>query len=173
MNDEIVPGRDETPMSGPLCDAGGSGGVLVVMRSLGLILALALAAPAAAAGSALSSPAGAPSCGTYRGGPAGLGHGAVGGPECLLDAYRAHCRAAGYRLSIFGVDTSAVYDFRLVDRGGRCTIAVTSTFRVFPRPARAPIAGVCSSLARRGGGVVARGCTGKDLASTISLTGTS
>jgi hypothetical protein len=91
----------------------------------------------------------------------------------MLRAYRHDCLDAAYRLSRFGVDTVAVEDFHVARRSGRCAVAVTGTFRVVPQPPHSTAGGFCRSLRRRGTDVVAGGCTGTGLPTTISLTGRS
>jgi hypothetical protein len=131
-----------------------------------LVAALALVACGGTAA------AGAPvNCGSLTAGPGALTRGDRGGPSCLLHAYRNHCTVATYRLSMFGVDTIAVDDFRLVLHGGGCRIEVASSFRVVPQPQRSALHGACSRLVARGSDVVAEGCTGGNLPPTVSLTG--
>jgi hypothetical protein len=108
-------------------------------------------------------------------GATSIGPGAVvrpsptGGAHCFLAAYRANCRPASYRLSMFGVDTVATRDFRLVPSGAGCLIALTTSFHVVPQPAHVTGKGTCRRLRAIGTNVVADGCTGRGLPATISL----
>jgi hypothetical protein len=138
-------------------------------RPAGLVVAAAAVAAALAAGSPAQGAT--PSCGTRSVGPGTLVRGTGAGAPCLLAAYQHGCRAASYRLSMFGVDTSAVSDFRTAKHGGGCVVAVTSTTRVFPRPPNAPKTGTCASLKKSGTDVVAVRCRGGGLAPSLSLTG--
>lgn len=93
------------------------------------------------------------------------------GAVCLLHAYRQHCRAAVYELSVFGIDTIARDEFRLVSDGGNCRIRVATSFTVVPQKPRPQGSGECSSLSVRGSDVVAAGCVGSGLPRSFSLTG--
>jgi hypothetical protein len=110
-------------------------------------------------------------CESLTTGPTALPSGGSSGALCLLHAYRQHCRPAVYELSTFGVDTIARDDFRLVLGGGRCRVQVVTTFRVVPQKARPQGSGHCSVLDLQGADVVARGCVGAGLPSSLSLTG--
>jgi len=100
--------------------------------------------------------------------PAGKG---LSGAACLLHDYRQRCRAATYELSIFGIDTIARDEFRLVSVTGNCRIKVTTSFTVVPQKPRQEGSGECSSLSARGSDVIASGCVGSDLQRSFSLTG--
>ena len=76
-----------------------------------------------------------------------------------------------YELSIFGVDTIARDEFRLVMLDGACRVKVTASFTVVPQRPRPQGSGECRWVAMRGSDVIAGGCTGSGLPSTISLTG--
>jgi hypothetical protein len=89
----------------------------------------------------------------------------------LLNADRQHCRAAVYELSIFGIDTIARDEFRLVTDGGICRIKVATSFTVVPQKPRRGGSGECSSLSARGSDVVASACVGSGLPRSFSLTG--
>ena len=111
-------------------------------------------------------------CGSMSVGPTALPAGKrIGGATCLLRAYRQQCRAAVYELSIFGVDTIARDEFRLVSDGASCRIGVATSFTVVPQKPRPQGNGECSSLSVSGSNVVAGGCVGSGLPRTISLIG--
>ena len=80
-------------------------------------------------------------------------------------AYRDHCQAAEYTLSIFGVDTIRRRDFRIAG----CRVVIHETFRVVPQPPHATGAASCSAIVRVRDDIAATGCTGT-LGRTISLT---
>jgi hypothetical protein len=110
-------------------------------------------------------------CGSLSTGSTALSHGTTSGAMCLLHAYRQHCAPARYELSTFGIDTIARDEFRLVTKSGRCTVAITTSFTVVPQKPRPQGSGECSSLVARGADVVASGCVGNGLPSSLSLTG--
>jgi len=111
-------------------------------------------------------------CGSLTIGPTALPTGKNGaGPVCLLRAYRQQCRPAAYELSRFGVDTIARDDFRVVSTNGRCRINVTTSFTVVPQKPHSTGSGECSNLSPLGNDVIARGCVGSGLPSSLSLTG--
>lgn len=107
-------------------------------------------------------------CGSFSVGPGGVEHGAASNSGCLLRAYANQCRPAVYALSLFGVDTIAADRFRLARRNGRCVVDVTISVRVVPQPARQHT-GVCRTLARTSGHVVAGRCTGEGIPVGIVL----
>ena len=88
----------------------------------------------------------------------------------MLTAYRTGCSKARYKLSIFGVDTVGTRDFSVVRLAGRCQVAVSTTFRVVPQPAHPGGHGFCRTLRVAGKAIVATGCKGSGLPSSISLT---
>jgi hypothetical protein len=104
------------------------------------------------------------SCGSASAGPTALDHSRAGA-VCMLDAYRDHCRAASYTVSIFGVDTIRRRAFRIAG----CRVVVHETFRVVPQPPHASGGATCSAIRRVRGDLAAIGCTGS-LGRTISLT---
>jgi hypothetical protein len=123
------------------------------------------------AGMRVSQPqAAGTACGSYSIGPGAVVHGNARGARCLLSAYRDHCRPARYRLSIFGVDTIATRDFSVVTRDARCEVAVASSFRVVPQPAHSTGRSFCRTLRPVGTSILAQGCKGGGLPSTVSLT---
>jgi hypothetical protein len=110
-------------------------------------------------------------CGTSSIGPGAIVRpSSTGGARCFLAAYRNDCRPATYRLSMFGVDTIATRDFRVVKTGGACVVAVTTSFHVVPQPAHVTGAGTCRKLRVIGTNIVADSCTGHGLPARISLT---
>src|SRR6476646_6311088 len=110
-------------------------------------------------------------CGTASIGPGAVGYKSTGGgARCLLAAYLDHCRQARFRLSLFGIDTVATRDFRLVMSSGRCAVAVTLSFRVVPQPAHVTGQGTCARLRAIGRSVVAESCKGHGVPATFSLT---
>ena len=127
--------------------------------------ALALAGPAPVP----AAPGATTLCAPSTLGPGALRRGPGSGPACLLGAYRAGCRAATFTLSVFGVDTIERLRFALERAGVGCQVAVSDSFTVVPRAASLHD-GVCSSLSRRGGGIVAGGCRGQGIPSELSLT---
>ncbi len=111
-------------------------------------------------------------CGSLSTGPTTLSPAKRAGAECLLRAYRLHCRPAVYELSSFGIDTIARDSFRLADgNNGRCSIKVATSFTVVPRKPRPEGSGECSKLDARGTDIVASGCVGTGLPTSFSLTG--
>ena len=110
-------------------------------------------------------------CGTASSGPGALRKANGKGAVCLLNEFEHRCRPAKYELARFGVDTVASQSFELVSRSGHCRIEVSATSRVVPQPARPSGHGVCTGLRRRSNDILAFGCTGPGLATTISLTG--
>ncbi|MDE3026461.1 MAG: hypothetical protein KGI93_12920 [Acidobacteriota bacterium] len=101
-------------------------------------------------------------------GPGALGRGGAAGAACMLAAYRRDCRAADYTLSSFGVDTVRTETFTMLRGANACTIRVTDSFRVVPRPPRVLRRLLCARLRTTStGGVVADRCTP---AATVSLT---
>ncbi|MGH2971446.1 MAG: hypothetical protein ACRDNM_04990 [Gaiellaceae bacterium] len=96
-------------------------------------------------------------------GPASLHRGGTAGAACMLAAYK-ECRAAGYELSSFGVDTVRTETFRIVG----CKVYVTESFRVVPQQPRVLGRFVCTRLRKTStGNVVADRCSPRK---TISLT---
>jgi len=138
-------------------------------RALPLILAVAASA---CAGHAAAAPSGAVrSCGSLTVGPTALKTGSSGpGATCLLANF-AHCLPATYSLSMFGVDTIRRSLFTIAPRAGACSVTVTQSFRVVPRPAKQSGQGTCAAIVRSRGDIVAKGCHGAGLASTMSLLG--
>ncbi len=130
---------------------------------------LALVA-ATASSAARRSDVPAASCGFQSAGPGALRHGSGSGPECLLRAYDAHCRAASFRLSVFGVDTIATDTFTLAPESAGCRVLVRSVFKVVPNHSTLAT-GTCTRLLRVGSDIVAGGCRGQGLAAEISLDG--
>jgi hypothetical protein len=110
-------------------------------------------------------------CGSLSAGTTVLSPGKGGGAACLLRAYQQHCRPAVYELSMFGVDTIARENFRLVRERGGCRIKVATSFTVVPQKPRPGARGECSTLRARGTDVVAGGCVGSGLPRSFSLTG--
>ena len=110
-------------------------------------------------------------CGSATVGPTATPAGKTGGALCFLHAYRNDCRPVTYSISRFGVDTIARDTFRLVKMQGRCRINVAVSFRVVPQEPHAVASGQCATLVRRSTDIVAGGCVGKGLPSSISLTG--
>jgi hypothetical protein len=85
----------------------------------------------------------------------------------MLSAFR-ECRAAGYTLSSFGVDTVREESFRIVPRAGGCAVYVTDTNRVVPQQPRVLRRVVCTRLRKTpAGDVVADHCSPP---TTVSLT---
>lgn len=111
----------------------------------------------------------APTCGSYSVGPGAHRAGSAKGATCLLTQFK-RCRAATYRLSVFGVDTVATDDFTVANADGHCFVSVQLTNRVVPQHARPLGTALCSALVARGADVVAVNCSGGP-AKTISLTG--
>jgi hypothetical protein len=142
------------------------------MRSFVLMAVTAgLLATAATAG---KTGAGELRCASLSLGPGPVTHqGGRQGARCLLTAYRQHCQPARYRLSIFGIDTIATRDFAVLNRSGRCQVAVTISFRVVPQQPHTSGHGYCRTLERQGTDIIARACHGNGLPAAVSLTGTS
>src|SRR5579862_7080504 len=138
-------------------------------HSLWHVVALASVLVAVAAGAAHAQPA-LTSCPPRSVGPGALVHGGRTGALCFLHAYRQGCLAAQYELSSFGVDTIATVRFGLQRRNGSCSIAVTGTFRVVPQKPHVTSDGRCMKLRTTANDIVATGCSGKGLTTTISLT---
>lgn len=103
-------------------------------------------------------------CGAASAGPTAIGRSRAGA-VCMLAAYRDHCRASTYTLSIFGVDTVRRRAFRIAG----CRVVVSETFRVVPQPPHSTGSARCSAIRREAGDIVASGCTGT-LGRAISLT---
>jgi hypothetical protein len=131
-----------------------------------LVAATAVAAVAASP-AARASPT-IQNCGSLARGPGGATPGTGAGARCLLRAYDDHCRPAVYVLSLFGVDTIANDRFRLARGTGGCLVQVTISARVVPQPPRQHH-GICRSLARRSGHVVASRCSGDSFPKSIVL----
>jgi hypothetical protein len=111
------------------------------------------------------------SCGTSSIGPGAIVHPSrAGGARCFLAAYRDNCRPATFQLSMFGVDTVATRDFRVVRSAAGCRVSVTTSFRVVPQPAHVTGTGTCRRLRSIGTNVVADACTGRGVPARISLT---
>ena len=118
------------------------------------LAAAAVLAAGAAAGKTLD-------CGTRSVGPGSLRRGGTAGAACLLRAFQQSCKAAEYRLSLFGVDTVRTEDFRVALRDGRCGVEVTTSFRVVPQQQHVTGRRRCARVHRTGGGdIVADGCDG-------------
>ena len=128
---------------------------------LGLVLSLVVAASAGASR--------AQTCAPRSIGPGSLLRGGTAGAACLLHAYQHGCTPAQYTLSSFGVDTIASLRFALLRRNGKCTIAVTRSFRVVPQQPRVTAAGTCKTIRKTPTDIVAAGCSG-GLSPTTSLT---
>jgi hypothetical protein len=141
------------------------------MRSLVSITLVVVGTAAVVALGAVAARPPVLDCGSISVGPTALRPGTSSGAACLLRAYRQHCRPAVFELSIFGVDTIARDGFRLVMLDGACGVKVTTSFTVVPQKPRPQGSGECRTLAMRGSDVIAGGCTGSGLPSTISLTG--
>jgi len=88
----------------------------------------------------------------------------------MLAAFRV-CKAAVYRLSVFGVDTISASTFRVVKDDGTCALVVATSVRVVPQPPRPAVVGHCGAIVRRGSDIVAARCRGGGLAAAVSLTG--
>jgi len=138
------------------------------MHRLPAAAAAALTAAALlAAGAAAAGPL---DCGARSVGPGSLHRGGTSGAACLLRAFEQSCRAADYRLSLFGVDTVSSEDFRVVFRGGRCGVEVTTSFRVVPQQPHVTGTRRCARVRRiASGDIVADRCTGGPPAA-VSLT---
>lgn len=135
---------------------------------LGAFLAAALVLPLPAIGRSTSSP----SCGVRHAGPDVPAGATDAGALCLLRAFEGGCRSASYQLSLFGIDTIASDTFSLHSRAGRCSVGVVASFEVVPSHKRVS-SGLCTTLQRHAGDIVAAGCTGVGLPHQISLTGAS
>jgi hypothetical protein len=127
---------------------------------------------------ATAATAGKLAAGELRCTPLSLGPGSVTahsrqGARCLLTAYRHHCQPARYTLSIFGIDTIATRDFAVLNRSGRCQVAVTISFRVVPQQPHTSGHGYCRTLELRGTDIIAGACHGSGLPAAVSLTRTS
>jgi hypothetical protein len=131
-----------------------------------------LAPLAVLAALALPSTAGATrSCGSLTVSGTGTVTARTGaGASCFLAAFR-NCTPASYELSQFGVDTVARTSFGILHRSGRCEVTVGTSLRVVPQKPRPSGGGDCTGLVRRATDIVATGCRGTGLNSTISLTG--
>jgi hypothetical protein len=103
-------------------------------------------------------------CGTASVGPGSLRRPDPAAVECMLSAFQDGCRPADYTLSSFGVDTVHSETFRIE----RCTILVTTSFRVVPQQPHVTGVQRCARLRRLGTDVVADRCSGRP--TTISLT---
>jgi len=137
------------------------------MRRLPVTTAAALTAAALlAAGAAAGKPL---DCGVRSIGPGSLRRGGTSGAACLLRAFQQSCKAADYRLSLFGVDTVSTEEFRVALRGGRCGVDVTASFRVVPQQPHVTSTRHCAIVRRSGGDTVADRCNGGPPA-TVSLT---
>ena len=134
------------------------------MTRLALLAVLATLALPSTAGAAQS-------CGslTVSGTATVTAHTGRGAP-CLLAAFRT-CTPASYELSQFGVDTIARTSFGIQRKNGSCEVTVGTSLRVVPQKPRPSGSGDCTGLAHRGTDIVATGCRGTGLDSTISLTG--
>ena len=122
---------------------------------------------------ALPSTAGAtrPSCGSLTVSGTGTVTARSGaGAPCFLAAFR-NCTPASYEVSQFGVDTITRTSFGILQRSGRCEVTVGTSLRVVPQKPHLSGGGECTGLARRGTDIVATGCRGTGLGSTVSLTG--
>lgn len=133
-----------------------------------LVSCLALAAALAVVASAAASRT--LTCPPRSIGPGALARGSTAGAECMLRAYRHGCTSAEYQLSSFGVDTVATLRFQLVRRNRVCAIDVTRSFRIVPQKPHVTAVGRCKTLRRSGADIVATGCTGSGLMTTMSLT---
>ena len=137
------------------------------MLRIVLISAVVLGAIVASA----AAPAATVDCGSRSVGPGALVRTVGPGASCLLRAFQQRCRPASYRLSSFGVDTIGTDTFRTVRRAGACEVAVAITFHLVPQPPRQTGSGYCKTLKRRGTDIVAGGCTGTGLPTSLSLSG--
>ena len=127
------------------------------------LTAATLLAAGAAAGGTLD-------CGVRSVGPGSLLRGGTAGAACLLGAFQHRCRAAAYRLSLFGVDTVDTEDFRVAQRNGRCGVEVTTSFAIVPQRPHVTGTRRCARVRRAAGGdIVADRCTGGPPV-TVSLT---
>jgi hypothetical protein len=140
------------------------------MHRIALLSAASLAAAVAVgASSAAATPS---NCGSFSRGPA-PGHvsGNAAGASCLLRAYQDHCRAARYKLSLYGIDTARYEEFVVARVAGRCEVTVTVSFRLVPQKPRVVGRGACTSIRKSGSDVLVSNCTGQGVSGTLSLTG--
>ena len=100
-------------------------------------------------------------------GPGSLQRGGTAGAACLLSSFQNGCRASEYTLSAFGVDTEHSLTFRVGRASGRCTVAVSETFRVVPQPPHQGRRYACLRVRRTAADIVADRCTPR---ATVSLT---
>ena len=100
-------------------------------------------------------------------GPGSLHRGGTAGAACILAAFENGCRASDYTLSAFGVDTEHSLAFRVGRVSGRCTVAVSETFRVVPQPPHQGARYACLRVRHTATDIVADRCTPR---ATISLT---
>jgi hypothetical protein len=138
-----------------------------------LALGIAIGCLVVTVGYASGASNGVTTCANRSVGPGALTRGGTGGAQCLLRAYQNGCRPASYRLSVFGVDTATIDEFRTMREGGRCFVAVTRSFHVIPRRAHVAAQGRCAAARRGDTDIVAERCVGTNLSATISLTGKS
>jgi hypothetical protein len=144
------------------------------MRSVRRLLPIGSVAAALAVG-AVAVQGGAASsvrsCGSLTvGGEAAPTSSTGGGAACILGAFRS-CTPATYRLASFGVDTIATSTFTVAKGPSGCTVTVSVTHRVVPRPPSGPTVGRCSAIVRARSDIVATGCRPATLSPTLSLTG--
>jgi hypothetical protein len=131
-------------------------------------LVAALAVAAGAQGVAASP---VRSCGSVTVGGAAVTTSSSGaGAACMLGAFRS-CTPATYQLASFGVDTIATSTFMVAKGPNGCTVTVSVTHRVVPRPPSAPTVGRCGAIVRAGLDIVATGCRPAPLLPILSLTG--
>jgi hypothetical protein len=100
-------------------------------------------------------------------GPGSFHRGGTAGASCLLSSFENGCRPADYTLSSFGVDTIHTRRFVVERRNGACTVLVTESNRVVPRPPLVISRRTCTRVHRLSGDVVADRCTTHE---TVSLT---
>lgn len=110
-------------------------------------------------------------CGSLSVGLTATGRSTTKGAVCFLRAYRSQCRRAVYELARFGIDTVARYEFSLSRSEAGCVVVVTATDEIVPQKPHPTGGGRCSTLTTLGNDVVARGCGGHGIPSSISLTG--
>jgi hypothetical protein len=127
------------------------------------------------AGSATAAKTGADQlrCASLSLGPGSVAAQGRQGARCMLASYRHDCQRARYRLSIFGIDTIATRDFAVLNRNGRCQVAVTISFRVVPQQPHTTGHGYCGTLVLRRTRIIAGACHGEGVPAFVSLTSTS
>jgi hypothetical protein len=143
------------------------------MRCMRAALLAILAAAAAASAVAAAAPAAAAArhCTAASIGPGARHAGGRTGATCLLTAFQNGCRAAGYTLSAFGVDTVHAERFVTARRHGHCVVVVTETMRIVPQQPHVIGRHTCTRVHRVGAGIVADRCTPKRTVSLTTLAG--